>query len=92
MEKLEFKGTKEQWKSVYIPKTKYHSDRYEVQYGKDGECIAEFVHNEFDSKLISSAPDLLEALQEMVKQNELRGYGDSEDSIKAKQAIEKALK
>jgi hypothetical protein len=39
-----------------------------------------------------ASKDLLEALQEMVKQTALRGYAGSTDYIKANEAINKALK
>lgn len=35
---------------------------YEVIYSDDGECVAEFVENEDDAKLIASAPQLLQLL------------------------------
>lgn len=36
---------------------------YEIHWSADGECVAEIVHGEADAKLISAAPDLLEALK-----------------------------
>jgi hypothetical protein len=47
---------------------------------------------EANAKLIAASKDLLEALQEMVKQTALRGYAGSTDYIKANEAINKALK
>tara|TARA_R110000868_G_scaffold50764_5_gene161751 strand:+ start:7351 stop:7632 length:282 start_codon:yes stop_codon:yes gene_type:complete len=69
----EFKGTQGEWKAVKIKPTKYHKERNEIHYGDDGECIAEFVHNEHDAKLIAAAPKLLKAL---IKINELAECSD----------------
>lgn len=87
---MEFKGTKGEWKSVYLPKSEYITERYEVQFGIDGECIAEFVHNEYDAKLIASSPDLLEALQYLKSQINLTILPESVEE-KINKAIEKAL-
>ena len=59
---MEFKGTKGNWKRVKLEKTQFHTETNEIQYGKDGECIAEFVQNDYDAQLISFAPDMLEEL------------------------------
>ena len=36
---------------------------FEVQYGEDGECIADVCYEESDASLISAAPDMYEALE-----------------------------
>lgn len=63
----DFKGTKGKWKNVFREATQYYPQRYEVQYGEDGECVAEFVSNEYDAQLIASAPEMLETLIDVVK-------------------------
>ena len=35
--------------------------RYEIQFGNDGECIAEWVHVKDDAYAIAAVPDLLQA-------------------------------
>lgn len=40
--------------------------------------------------LISKAPEMLEMLEEMVNQNEMRGFGESTDVVNAKKLIKKA--
>lgn len=83
----DFKGTKQQWKNVFREATQYYPQRYEVQYGEDGECVAEFVSNEYDAQLIASAPMLLFELQELVRICKANSIGvDS-----AEYAINKAL-
>lgn len=65
----------------------------EVTFGQDGECICDTVYNPSDAKLISAAPDLLNALQAMLnkayKQNWNEQYPD--EVSKAQAAISKAL-
>jgi hypothetical protein len=62
------KHTKGEWKKVFVPKTQYNNyERYEIQYGEDGECVAEIVHKEADAKLIVMAPELLNALKALTK-------------------------
>lgn len=36
----------------------------EIHYGNDTECIAEYVANDNDARLIAAAPDLVEALED----------------------------
>ena len=40
---------------------------WEIHWPEDGECVAEVVHEEADAKLISAAPDLYEALEELME-------------------------
>jgi hypothetical protein len=87
---MQFKGTKGDWKAVSLEATGFHTKRNEIQFGNDGECIAEFVHNTHDAKLIAAAPDLLEALQNLIKQVE-EDYVMMKDINKAREAINKAL-
>lgn len=64
-----FKGTQGEWKVVQLAKTDFYNERNEITFGNDGECVAEFVHNLNDAKLISAAPDMLEALQNLENDN-----------------------
>ena len=90
----EFKGTKD-WKIVKLKATEFQTERTEIQFGNDGECVAEFVHNDYDAKLIAAAPELL---KELIKINKLAECSDDRfssysdviyhDSLKA---INKAL-
>jgi hypothetical protein len=54
------------WKAVYLAETQYIADRWEVQYGNDGECIAEFVHEPADARLIAAAPEMLAMLEDIL--------------------------
>jgi uncharacterized protein YbgA (DUF1722 family) len=62
----EFKGSKGKWERVLLEKTDFSTRRNEIQFGNDGECVAEFVHNDYDALLISKAPEMLEMLQKIV--------------------------
>ena len=92
----EFKGTKGDWKLVTLETTQYHIARNEIQFGNDGECVAEFVHNDYDAKLIAAAPELLKALLEVKEilekewpENEWDVFANEETSLN--EAINKAL-
>jgi hypothetical protein len=71
---MEFKGTKGNWKRVKLEKTQFHTETNEIQYGKDGECIAEFVQNDYDAQLISCAPEMLDMLEEISQEMKNEGY------------------
>jgi hypothetical protein len=62
------KFTQGKWKRVKVEKTNFHNSTNEIQFGNDGECVAEYVFNDFDALLISKAPEMLEMLK---KVNEL---------------------
>ena len=90
---MEFKGTKGGWIRVKYPATEYYNERNEIHYGNDGECVAEFVANDYDAKLIASAPDLLNELQRAKETLIQQGFTESSSTIiDINKAIEKALK
>ncbi len=64
-----FKGTPGPW-SVNVIGQHWNNKsltHIEVTFGEDGECICDTVYSADDAQLIAAAPDLLEALQEMVE-------------------------
>lgn len=86
----EFKGTPGPWS---YQKTGEHWNNpslinIEINFGNEGECIADTVYLEHDAMLISAAPELLEALQ-MILSGKPSDY--SNGVYKAEQAIAKAL-
>jgi hypothetical protein len=60
--------------------------KYEIQYGNDGECVAEVVHEKSDADLMAAAPDLLEALEMVRAMPEFKNFWSDK-----KQIIEKAI-
>ena|SRR5690606_154011 len=60
---MEFKGTKGKWERIKFERTNFYPEHNQVQFGNDGECVAEFVHDDFDALLISKAPEMLEMLK-----------------------------
>jgi len=85
----EFKGTKGKW---LLGDEKYYNGNkaFEIWYGNDGECIAEVVHDIEDAKLIACAPEMLEMLDELLKELSFHGYNNSTTIYNAKQLIKKA--
>lgn len=82
--------TKGKWKAIeYSIKTKIGYSTHEIQYGNDGECVAEVVHGEYNAKLISAAPELLEALNELYEASNFDVY---EDSQRLRRKCENAIK
>lgn len=59
----------------------------EVTFGQDGECICDTVYNPSDANLIAAAPDLLEALQAVVRVADRQ----TDEFDMARAAIRKAL-
>ena len=76
---MEFKGTKGKWKRAYLEKTEFYNERNEIHYGNDGECVAEFIQNNYDAQLIAHAPEMLEMLQSMIEW--FLKYEDSTDKF-----------
>ena len=93
---MEFKGTKD-WKIVKLKATGFYKERTEIQFGNDGECVAEFVHNDYDAKLIEVAPILLEELITLLSNiDEMGNTGEDMRELRtylsdARKAINKAL-
>ena len=61
------KHTDGPWKIKYLPPMGFVPPSHEIQYGEDGECVAERVCSEDDANLIAAAPELLEALEGVEK-------------------------
>jgi hypothetical protein len=94
---MEFKGTKGKW----IFREGYRNDVITaddrsfgiVDFGTEQEAyLADYPLQELKANalLISKAPEMLEMLKELVKQNTYRGYEESEDVIEAKKLIKVA--
>lgn len=97
---LEFKGTKGNW---YIEKEKHfililaegENQITDITVPKDLNDLNGREESEANAKLIASAPDLLEALQSMLKMYDRHLPENTMGGIicdKAKKAIEKAIK
>ncbi|MBH3027200.1 hypothetical protein I5Q96_11220 [Serratia marcescens] len=91
-----FKGTPGPWKVNVIGQHWNNESltHLEVTYGSDGECICDTVYKIDDANLIAAAPELLEALQELVHAD-CHGVKNSSAQVKALNkamlAIDKAL-
>ncbi len=57
------------WKAVPGGKHWNNQDlvNIEIQYGEDGECIADTVYEMADAALIAASPDLLRELKHLVR-------------------------
>ncbi|MEJ1438496.1 MAG: hypothetical protein RPU61_14505 [Candidatus Sedimenticola sp. (ex Thyasira tokunagai)] len=81
------------WKAHHIPASPYITERWEIHWSKDGECVAEIIHSEADAVLMAESKNLLEALESAVewfkKLDDWSGVGDPDlDQMQA--AIAKA--
>ena len=96
MEKLEFKGTKGSWElrgcRIFVKDTFLSIAEVHVQSNYEAVTFKpkKDVEAEANAKLIASAPDLLEALQEVRKH--MNAYIPEKVFDLVDQAIEKALK
>ena len=88
----DFKGTKGEWKANIEHKFYNGNKAFEINYGRDGECVAEIVHNLNDAKIIAAAPELLDALIETLSYLDSIQKADAEEMLffKIKQLIKKA--
>lgn len=93
----QFKGTPGPWAVHEIgPHWNNKSlTHLEITFGEDGECICDTVYQRADANLIAAAPELLEALCELVKcVVELEQHYDFDSDTlvdEARTAITKAL-
>lgn len=80
------------WKAVAYPAGKEIGfATHEIQYGNDGECVAEVVHGEVDARLIAAAPEMLEALKDLLIWANIKDGSPSQHiRDRAKEAIAKA--
>lgn len=96
----EFKGTPGPWKVNTIGQHWNNKSltHIEVTFGMEGECVCDTVYEMADANLIAAAPELLEALQDVLSEFEgilLDEYStepeENEYCVKARAAIAKAL-
>jgi len=81
--------TQGEWKKRKV--NSYGKEWYEIHWSKDGECVAEVVHNEADADLFAAAPSMLEALKGLIKRIDESGiYQATQECFAAKEAISKA--
>lgn len=89
-----FKGTPGPWKVNVIGQHWNNKSltHLEVTFGSDGECVCDTVYKIDDANLIAAAPELLDALQELVFLYEHdEGCRELTEYKRAKEAINKAL-
>jgi hypothetical protein len=84
----EFKGTKGKWERVLLEKTDFYTRRNEIHYGNVGECVAEFVHDDYDALLISKAREMLDMLNKIAPT--LERYGEIEQHKEVIELIKEA--
>lgn len=97
----DFKGTPGPWKVNTIGKhwNNQSLTHIEVTFGIDGGCVCDTVYEMADANLIAAAPELLEAIQDMLSgwqyirqtHGDLYGVGWDRAEQKAKDALSKAL-
>jgi hypothetical protein len=68
----EFKGTPGPWNVNTIGKhwNNQSLTHIEVTFGMDGECVCDTVYEMADANLIAAAPELLEALQNIINRTD----------------------
>ncbi|WP_293933162.1 hypothetical protein [Sphingobacterium sp. UBA6645] len=71
---MNYQGTNGKWKAVQREKTYYAPKTNEIQFGEDGECVAEFVGNDYDAQLIAHAPEMMEMLSKVLEVNKRHGF------------------
>jgi hypothetical protein len=94
---MEFKGTHQKWgyRPQSISKNGFYIETINKNHigtfiGEVGGGLQDLKEIEANALLISKAPEMLEMLKELVKQNTYRGYEESEDVIEAKKLIKEA--
>lgn len=87
---MERKFTKGPWEVSPDMQWNNGAKVYEINYGEYGEVVAESVYEKEDANLIAAAPDLYEALEEMV--NRFVHYAETYNDIKAIAQGREALK
>lgn len=79
------------WKVNPVEQFYNGNKAFEINFGNDGECIAEVVHGIENAQLMSASPELLEALVDLLKWSAHLPDAANEEIIKAKSAIFKAV-
>jgi len=72
--------TQGEWKKHKV--NSYGKEWFEIHWSKDGECVAEIVHNESDADLLAASKDMYEALKSIVFNLSLSG-GVQYDIVKS---------
>lgn len=90
----QFKGTPGPWRVNTIGEHWNNPAlvHLEVTFGTDGECICDTVYRREDADLIAAAPELLEALQRMLRAGQKQNWNERYESemLLARAAINKA--